>query len=429
MPEEPYAIPFAEANFVREGDDVTIVALGRMVLIAEQAAAAQLEGEGISCEIVDPRTTSPLDLGDDPRERREHRPPGRGRRGQPALRVRGRHRRAGRAGGLRRPEGGAADGHPAAQPGALQPGARGRLRARRPRRSPPPSARRRAPPRRHDATTSQKLGMPKWGLSMTEGRVVEWLVEEGAEVAVGDEVAEVETEKINGAVECAGGRRAAPARGRRGRRRSRSAGCSAWWPAPRSPTPTIDAFVAEFQASFVPGEAEEDAGPAPETVKVGAGTLRYLRQGDGGEPVVLLHGFGGDLNNWLFAAPALAERPHRLRARPARPRRLVEGRRAPATSTSLADAVQQFLDCQGLERVHLVGHSLGGLVAASSALRDPGRARSLTLVASAGLGERDQRRLHRRVHRGRAAGASSSPCCSGCSPTRAWSPARSSTTS
>jgi len=61
VPEEPYAIPFAEANFVREGDDVTIVALGRMVLMA-QAAAAQLEGEGISCEIVDPRTTSPLDL-------------------------------------------------------------------------------------------------------------------------------------------------------------------------------------------------------------------------------------------------------------------------------------------------------------------------------------------------------------------------------
>ena len=47
----------------------------------------------------------------------------------------------------------------------------------------------------------QKLGMPKWGLSMTEGKLLGWLVDEGTEVAVGDEVAEVETEKINGVVE------------------------------------------------------------------------------------------------------------------------------------------------------------------------------------------------------------------------------------
>jgi acetoin:2,6-dichlorophenolindophenol oxidoreductase subunit beta len=61
VPEEPYTIPFGEANFVREGDDVTIVALGRMVLLA-QSASEQLQTEGISCEIVDPRTTSPIDM-------------------------------------------------------------------------------------------------------------------------------------------------------------------------------------------------------------------------------------------------------------------------------------------------------------------------------------------------------------------------------
>ena len=60
VPEEAYAIPFAEASIVREGGDVTIVALGRMVQLAEQAAG-ELSGEGIDVEIVDPRTTSPLD--------------------------------------------------------------------------------------------------------------------------------------------------------------------------------------------------------------------------------------------------------------------------------------------------------------------------------------------------------------------------------
>jgi acetoin:2,6-dichlorophenolindophenol oxidoreductase subunit beta len=60
VPEEPYVVPLGEAEYVREGDDVTIVAIGRMVSMAEQAAE-QLADEGIECEIVDPRTTSPLD--------------------------------------------------------------------------------------------------------------------------------------------------------------------------------------------------------------------------------------------------------------------------------------------------------------------------------------------------------------------------------
>src|ERR1700754_4442415 len=59
VPEEPYAIPFAEAEIVREGDDVTVVAIGRMVHLASQAAASL---DGIEVEIIDPRTTSPLDL-------------------------------------------------------------------------------------------------------------------------------------------------------------------------------------------------------------------------------------------------------------------------------------------------------------------------------------------------------------------------------
>ena len=60
VPEESYAIPFGEANVVREGDDVTIVAIARMVHVAQQAAE-ELAKEGIHAEVIDPRTTSPLD--------------------------------------------------------------------------------------------------------------------------------------------------------------------------------------------------------------------------------------------------------------------------------------------------------------------------------------------------------------------------------
>ena len=60
VPDESYCIPFGQARTVREGEDVTLVALGRMVGLAEQAAQA-LEAEGISVAVIDPRTLSPLD--------------------------------------------------------------------------------------------------------------------------------------------------------------------------------------------------------------------------------------------------------------------------------------------------------------------------------------------------------------------------------
>ncbi|MDR3536377.1 MAG: alpha-ketoacid dehydrogenase subunit beta [Acetobacteraceae bacterium] len=60
VPDEPYAIPLGQARVVREGADVTVVAIGRMVQFASQAAAA-LDKDGIRCTILDPRTTSPLD--------------------------------------------------------------------------------------------------------------------------------------------------------------------------------------------------------------------------------------------------------------------------------------------------------------------------------------------------------------------------------
>ncbi len=60
VPEEPYAIAFGEANLVREGDAATVVALGRMVGFAEKALDV-LAKEGVTCDLIDPRTTSPLD--------------------------------------------------------------------------------------------------------------------------------------------------------------------------------------------------------------------------------------------------------------------------------------------------------------------------------------------------------------------------------
>jgi pyruvate dehydrogenase E1 component beta subunit len=60
VPEEEYTIPFGVADVKREGTDVTLVATSSMVQVA-LGAASLLEESGISAEVIDPRTTWPLD--------------------------------------------------------------------------------------------------------------------------------------------------------------------------------------------------------------------------------------------------------------------------------------------------------------------------------------------------------------------------------
>jgi pyruvate/2-oxoglutarate/acetoin dehydrogenase E1 component len=62
VPEGEYLVPFGKASIVRPGSDITIVATGWMVQHA-MAAAGLLAGEGISAEVIDPRTLAPLDTG------------------------------------------------------------------------------------------------------------------------------------------------------------------------------------------------------------------------------------------------------------------------------------------------------------------------------------------------------------------------------
>jgi pyruvate/2-oxoglutarate/acetoin dehydrogenase E1 component len=60
VPEEEYVIPFGDARIVREGKDLTIVAMSRMVDLAAKAAAVLAE-QGVSAEVIDPRSIVPLD--------------------------------------------------------------------------------------------------------------------------------------------------------------------------------------------------------------------------------------------------------------------------------------------------------------------------------------------------------------------------------
>jgi pyruvate dehydrogenase E2 component (dihydrolipoamide acetyltransferase) len=122
-----------------------------------------------------------------------------------------------------------------------------------------------------------------------------------------------------------------------------------------------------------------------ETADVGGRKIRYAGAGQDGDVVLLVHGYGGDRNSWLFLQAPLSAR-YRVYALD------LPGHGSSAKDVGdgsvglLADAVLGVLDAIGAERAHLVGHSLGGSVAVAAAARDPGRIGSLTLIAPSGFG-------------------------------------------
>ena len=198
-------------------------------------------------------------------------------------------------------------------------------------------------------------------------------------------MAEVETEKINGIVE-------SPAAGLLRRRVAQvgdvvPVGGLLGVLADVSVTDDeINAFVADFAARFVPEDELDEDGPLLETLTVAGRSISYSRHGEGADTLVLLHGFGGDLGTWLFNHEALAIRDRSVIALDLPGHGSSSKKLAVGDLDELTAAVTGFLDALGAERVDLVGHSLGGAVAGAVALEQPDRARSLTLVASAGLG-------------------------------------------
>ena len=232
-------------------------------------------------------------------------------------------------------------------------------------------------------TAVTPIRMPKWGLSMEEGTVVDWWKPQGASVSEGDDLVDIETAKINNTFE-------APASGVLRRIVAQAGetvpvgGLIAVLAEAQTPEADIEAFVVEFQAGFTPQDAAaEGEGLQLSTVIVEGRGIRVGRAGSGeGEPVVLVHGYSGDLNSWAFNIPALAMVAPviaiDLPGHGESDKDVGDGSLA-----GLADVVAGVLIELGVARAHLIGHSLGAAVLARLAADRPQLAASLTLIAPA----------------------------------------------
>jgi pyruvate dehydrogenase E2 component (dihydrolipoamide acetyltransferase) len=227
--------------------------------------------------------------------------------------------------------------------------------------------------------------MPKWGLSMKEGTVMAWLVSEGTRIEVGMPILEVETDKIANAVEAPDPGTLRRIVAKEGELLPVKALLGVMADDDVSDG-DIDAFVASY-VTPVADEEDSDATPATQRIDIDDISIRYARRGESnGIPVLFIHGFGGDLDNWLFNIDAVAEQaPVIALDLPGHGQSTV---RLPGTSlAALADFIAHFMDAIDVPQAHFVGHSMGGAIATQLALSHPHRVASLALIASAGLGD------------------------------------------
>lgn len=108
--------------------------------------------------------------------------------------------------------------------------------------------------------------------------------------------------------------------------------------------------------------------------------LYYEEHGVAGEPLVLVHGYTGDITDWRLQLPDFS-RSHRLLIMDHRGhgRSSAPPDRSSYSIEQMSRDVEALVAHVGFERYHLLGHSMGGSITQEIALRSPGRLMSLTL--------------------------------------------------
>ena len=225
--------------------------------------------------------------------------------------------------------------------------------------------------------------MPKWGMAMEEGTLITWLVNEGDRVEPGDVIAEVESTKVTGEIEA---QMAGIVR-----RRVASEGdiisvgsLMAVISNDGVPGEAIDAFVADNLENFQRKEVSADG--AVHTLAIDGRDIAYLSCGTDGIPAVLVHGFGGSKDTWALTEAELASQRHVITLD-------LPGHGMSAKDVGAGDidlmrnALSALVSHLRIERAHFVGHSLGGAIVLAYAEVEPEKVASISLIASAGLGE------------------------------------------
>lgn len=225
------------------------------------------------------------------------------------------------------------------------------------------------------------VSMPKWGMTMEEGKVTDWLISEGEVISEGDEIVEIETDKISNVVE------------------SQTSGILVRHLVVEGSTykvgsligviidgdveeDEIDNFIRKFQSEEKIKTDTEETTNRTQKIQVGNLELNFLEvfcEKPEEETIVFVHGFGGDLNSWSYNQVELSTHFNTISLD-------LPGHGGSALEvdsgnvSDLSEILISFFEKKEINQAHLVGHSLGGAISLLMAYRMPEIFKTLTLI-------------------------------------------------
>ena len=229
------------------------------------------------------------------------------------------------------------------------------------------------------------ITMPKWGLTMKEGTVVTWLKNVGDYITKGDNIVEIETEKVLNEFEC-------PMSGILLKKiveqntKLSVGSLIAVLGKENLEESIIDKFVEEFHTNFLNQQTfEEKENDLNKIIIINNIEINYLNIGDTNHKNLLfIHGFGGDLKNWMFNQEELSKNFNTyaidLPGHGMSNKQITEG-----SITFLASIVSNFCKELQLTNLTVAGHSLGAGIAICAAQTIPDLVKKLVLISPIGF--------------------------------------------
>ena len=231
------------------------------------------------------------------------------------------------------------------------------------------------------------ITMPKWGLSMKEGTILKWLKSNGENISKGEMLLEIETEKVVNEMEspeegkilkiCANEGDTAPVG-------SLIAVCGI----NDSSEKEIDEFINEFNLNFVSdAKTQENDQDNNEKITISDIEINFVKNVNTNiHNLLFIHGFGGDLNNWMFNENELSKN-YNTYALDLPGHGLSEKIIHKPSLEDISYLINKFCEKNNLDTINIVGHSFGAGIAIKTAFLNKELVKTLTLISPIGLGK------------------------------------------